>query len=199
MTLDVHIIDLPEDRPVEPSLDSAISFWGLEEHQDDIQNVRDTIARSTGHVHCEAGLLASLVYPTAPKNQEEFDFRSIPKGTEHVIGVAKKCCPVCRHLVTVLETRKAVKLHLPGNHSRYHVWCPPTSLNEDVLIAVEQLVLGHVKQMLEEKQGSCSGASSVTSDDLAGDAPGVPSKRSYTRFTSAVARRLAFAGDPTKG
>ncbi|KAF9065268.1 hypothetical protein BDP27DRAFT_65468 [Rhodocollybia butyracea] len=181
MTLDVHIIDLPEDRPVEPSLDSAISFWGLEEHQDDIQNVRDTIARSTGHVHCEAGLLASLVYPTAPKNQEEFDFRSIPKGTEHVIGVAKKCCPVCRHLVTVLETRKAVKLHLPGNHSRYH------------------LVLGHVKQMLEEKQGSCSGASSVTSDDLAGDAPGVPSKRSYTRFTSAVARRLAFAGDPTKG
>ncbi|KAF9065600.1 hypothetical protein BDP27DRAFT_1404765 [Rhodocollybia butyracea] len=164
ITLDIHVIDLPQSELAEPTLDSALSVWGLEEHSAKIQGLSKRIHNCSGDIHCEAGLLASLLFPSAPKNNS-FDFHSIPRTTLHVIGVAKDCCPVCQHLATVLETTENIKLYLPGNHSRYHAWYPPDSLPSHVLKAVEQQILRYVKQMLEPQQSSCSRASFVSSDD----------------------------------
>ncbi|KAJ7279120.1 hypothetical protein C8J57DRAFT_1574269 [Mycena rebaudengoi] len=41
---------------------------------------------------------------------------------ELAIGVARKCCPLCRILADVAEQQYNIKLDLPGQHARFHPW-----------------------------------------------------------------------------
>ena len=80
------------------------------------------------------------------------------------IGVAKKCCPVCRMLMEILRSKFQINLHIAGSHSRYHPWVPPQWLTEPVLQELEKELLTEVADMATKIiLGTC--ASSPHSDE----------------------------------
>ncbi|KAJ7080505.1 hypothetical protein C8R44DRAFT_824120 [Mycena epipterygia] len=66
-----------------------------------------------------------------------------------VIGVAKKCCPVCRILVEVVQRDYQLKLDLPGQHGRFHPWVAPAWLPIPVLVEIEKRLLAVVAELVD--------------------------------------------------
>ncbi|KAJ7665117.1 hypothetical protein DFH06DRAFT_959093, partial [Mycena polygramma] len=53
------------------------------------------------------------------------------------IGVAKKCCPLCRLLGDILEHNHRLQLKLPGEHATFFPWVPPPWLRPAILEEME--------------------------------------------------------------
>jgi hypothetical protein len=83
---------------------------------------------------------------------------------ELAIGVARKCCPLCRILADVAEQQYEAKLDLPGQHARFHPWVPPCWLPESVLLEIERRLLPIVGK-LAHSPSPASRASSPGSND----------------------------------
>jgi hypothetical protein len=83
---------------------------------------------------------------------------------ELAIGVARKCCPLCRILADVAEQQYNIKLDLPGQHARFHPWVPPCWLPKPVLLKIESRLLPIVGKLAHSPLPA-SRASSPGSDD----------------------------------
>ena len=49
------------------------------------------------------------------------------------IGVSKRCCPVCAHLLTILKTREGMPYIITGKHSKVTACSLPRSLSKDFI------------------------------------------------------------------
>ncbi|KAJ6451603.1 hypothetical protein C8R45DRAFT_1223785 [Mycena sanguinolenta] len=110
-----------------------------------------------GACHCEAGLIASAFLRQHGEESLEqeppalrgalSELSCLAPGMPIAIGVAKKCCPVCRMLMEILHSKFQINLHIAGAHSRYHPWVPPQGLTEPVLQELEKQLLAEVADM----------------------------------------------------
>ncbi|KAJ7928790.1 hypothetical protein B0H13DRAFT_1966188 [Mycena leptocephala] len=101
---------------------------------------KQALGSSEGECHCEAALMASI-YMQRPQSFQDFPSH-IP------IGVAKKCCPLCKMLA-----------------DHFCAWVPPESLPLSVVEELENQMLKVIKAMLEHgKHLKGSRASSPGSD-----------------------------------
>ncbi|KAJ6504795.1 hypothetical protein C8R47DRAFT_1103627 [Mycena vitilis] len=118
-----------------------------------------------GACHCEAGLMASIFLRdktnVTPQGAEpaclEKAFKTmnaedIKTQARFTVGVAKKCCPVCRMLGDVLQDTYMVKFDLPGRHSTYRPWVPPHWLPDAVTAELEVRLIEVVRRMVEAKE-----------------------------------------------
>ncbi|KAJ7274241.1 hypothetical protein C8J57DRAFT_254600 [Mycena rebaudengoi] len=65
------------------------------------------------------------------------------------IGVAKKCCPICRMLKDIAQDDYQVQLDLPGQHGAFHRWVPPRWLPIAVLDEIEKRLLPIVSRLVD--------------------------------------------------
>ncbi|KAJ7757503.1 hypothetical protein B0H16DRAFT_1536844 [Mycena metata] len=108
-----------------------------------------------------------------PDGHEAAFARLFPGGifpAHQSIGVAKKCCPVCRILVKVTQTRLTTRLELPGQHGSYHPWVPPDWLPTSVLLEVEDRLLNVLEKLMVKPEEYLGSRSSSPASSL-GEAP----------------------------
>ncbi|KAE9410150.1 hypothetical protein BT96DRAFT_1012387 [Gymnopus androsaceus JB14] len=193
----VQIFDMPNvELPAVELDENVLTRWNLA--GDDSEYVRQQSKsandkgqvlasdKDKGRVHCEAGLLAALACDETTLRSLQHDqqtmivalIRTLKDQETYVIGVAKKCCPTCRHLATVIEQYHSLKLDLPGSHTRYHAWRPPAWLSDEILLKLETLVLSDVHGMLK-KRSYGSRASSPGSDKSNSKPPKLPNLPEY--------------------
>ncbi|KAJ6466220.1 hypothetical protein C8R45DRAFT_1020937 [Mycena sanguinolenta] len=105
-------------------------------------------ALAKGNCYCEeAGLVASL-YLRQKNPPTEDEFTVVTNGFAHLtvtpddaftIGVADKCCPVCKMLIDILRTKYGLEVHIPaGAHNRFRPWIAPHELPDDVMKDLEE-------------------------------------------------------------
>ncbi|KAE9410638.1 hypothetical protein BT96DRAFT_1012137 [Gymnopus androsaceus JB14] len=133
----VQILDVPDVALPAVELDSVLKQWGLA-GKDVSEYVQQQLklASDAGRSHCEAGLLAALQAAIA-------ELVESLKQETYVIGVAKKCCPTCRHLAKVIKDVHGLQLDLPGSHTQYHPWRPPASSGKLPKAQASPSVSGH--------------------------------------------------------
>ncbi|KAJ6619470.1 hypothetical protein B0H10DRAFT_1163192 [Mycena sp. CBHHK59/15] len=179
-TIDASVIDLPR-KPIE-----GTTNFLLLEHWQTAGRWRDSVTSvvkpilltlkdkgdSRGTVHCEAGLLASLLHssPNEPSVFNDIRNEIGNSVTQVAIAVGKKCCPLCHLLCTIVSKRFGINIELPGQHTQYFPWVPPESLQDDVLREMETEMLHSVSQMLIKNLGvqksRSSSPASVESDPM---------------------------------
>ncbi|KAJ6486072.1 hypothetical protein C8R47DRAFT_1128925 [Mycena vitilis] len=142
-----------------------------------------------GVVHCEAGLVASLLL--CAKTGAESDLHDVepkfladafdPLRTNLLsdqdtiaVGMAQKCCPVCRMLIENLQATLAptkLRLEFTGSHSRVLPWVPPHWLPASVLESLENVLLREISKMVEDRSflTNTNQALSPTSDSPRSD------------------------------
>ncbi|KAJ7064991.1 hypothetical protein C8F01DRAFT_784542 [Mycena amicta] len=141
------------------------------------QHIRDKdLEQQKGASHCEAGLMASLLLPSNPDVSSVDEPRVVSRAFENfesaashlhylnpniifhidpiTIGVAKKCCPLCRILSDSLSQHYKLSIELPGQHSRYFTWVAPHWLPPHILQDIEARLLRVVTSMLMDGVGS---------------------------------------------
>ncbi|KAJ6612678.1 hypothetical protein B0H10DRAFT_2222871 [Mycena sp. CBHHK59/15] len=128
----IQVIELPRDQA-----------YGVDELVKSLEAVYEFNNPNRGATHCEAGLLASIAY-----NPSFSDVQTQVNGAPIPIGVAKKCCPACRHLADVLEKGGRWKFDLPGSHARWHPWVPPHWLPTTILQDLDHQFLSIVSNMV---------------------------------------------------
>ncbi|KAJ6619047.1 hypothetical protein B0H10DRAFT_2189191 [Mycena sp. CBHHK59/15] len=112
---------------------------------------------------------------------------------EYFIGVAKKCCPTCLHLASVLAEEHNVKLGLPGRDTNYHPWHAPAWLSKKVLQRLELNLRGVVQDMVTKTAG-LSHSRGSTADPLSDDWDDTKlNRREYRELTSYVVEVLRKA------
>ncbi|KAJ7491947.1 hypothetical protein FB451DRAFT_512250 [Mycena latifolia] len=167
-----------------------------------LQRARDRdLERTKGACHCEAGLMASLALrlnQTAPLNNAEAEpailanaFEKMPVQSAIAIGVAKKCCPICRMLGKLLWVKHQIAVELPGQHSRYHPWVPPHWLPLEILQALESELLQVVTRMLQNGMHLVSSRSSSPASASDHSAPADEHKEPTASFQGLVSRAAA--------
>ncbi|KAJ7931246.1 hypothetical protein B0H13DRAFT_1858098 [Mycena leptocephala] len=168
----LSIIDLPR-RPINAvPPKQLLEYWGGRctwTKNPTIESIvksfraTDPSAR-TGACHCEAGLMASLVARRKPKEppilSSSLSWLAMPALP---IGVAKKCCPICRMLGDALVS-EGITVELPGQHNHYHPWVPPHWLPEHILVKVEDKLLKIVEAMVVDHDHLATSRSSPGSD-----------------------------------
>ncbi|KAJ7212258.1 hypothetical protein GGX14DRAFT_564732 [Mycena pura] len=144
----------------------AVKAWdekvkaGVKAQLDRLASKTDILPRHSGEVHCEATAMTCLLLRALPplercppgteKNvreafnkfitDEPLPFSPVP------IGVSRKCCPICAILAKLLaNAHNSLKIELPGHHSVYYPWVPPSTLPEDILKNLESEVLDLVQ------------------------------------------------------
>ncbi|KAJ7263979.1 hypothetical protein B0H12DRAFT_1230747 [Mycena haematopus] len=128
-----------------------------EEAQEEAEDAAELIA---------SALPADDKAPQASTEGRAF-FRAVDAEDQEAftIGVADKCCPVCKMLIDLLRTEHQLELHISGAHSRFHPWVPPQWLPDDVMRELEKRLVAIVQSMvLEQTHLHGSRASSPASD-----------------------------------
>ncbi|KAJ7862449.1 hypothetical protein B0H14DRAFT_3612564 [Mycena olivaceomarginata] len=136
------------------------------------------ISLTLGTCHCEAGLIASMVFQRQqglePRDLDEpqpltdaFADLSVTAGAI-AIGVAQKCCPVCRIPIDILRTNERLKVDIVGAHGRFRAWVPPKWLPGDVLDQLEKRLIVVVGKMVgsEHVLSGASAASGGSASDV---------------------------------
>ncbi|KAJ6616246.1 hypothetical protein B0H10DRAFT_1407457 [Mycena sp. CBHHK59/15] len=161
----IEVIELPREPIQAYGADELVEHWKLLGHWPEavadkvtrVMEVRKANNPNRGAAHCEAGLLASLAYTPSSNTAQEPEFltQALRVAREQLndhhsipIGVAKKCCPACRHLADVLEKDGRWKFDLPGSHARWHAWVPPHWLSTTVLKDLENRFISVVSNMV---------------------------------------------------
>ncbi|KAF8183783.1 hypothetical protein K438DRAFT_1937442 [Mycena galopus ATCC 62051] len=162
----VSILDLPSAPISAISYKDLIEYWSktarwssekLKQATSAIQSSRARdVDRAKAAWHCEAGLMASLLLRSNPDLSPVDKPAVVSRAFQNlqcltspiIIGVAKKCCPVCRMLSESLRSRYQLSIELPGQHSRYFPWVPPHWLPMDILQDIEARLLQVVTSML---------------------------------------------------
>ncbi|KAF8169157.1 hypothetical protein K438DRAFT_2024760 [Mycena galopus ATCC 62051] len=206
----VSILDLPSAPISAISYKDLIAYWSKTTHWSSaklkkatsaIQRIRDQdLDRVKGACHCEAGLMASLLLRSNPDHSPVNEPSAVSRAFQNLqcpaspimIGVAKKCCPVCRMLSESLRSRHQLSIELPGQHSRYFPWVPPHWLPIDVLQDVEARLLQVVTSMLMEEEHLASSRSSTPASDNSASSeehrgPSARHKAFFIQATSGVA------------
>ncbi|KAJ6585041.1 hypothetical protein B0H19DRAFT_407169 [Mycena capillaripes] len=75
---------------------------------------------------------------------------SAPNPYTFPIGVAKKCCPVCKMLIQTIQGTSDVKLEFAGAHARFYPWVPPDWLPVSILEALEVSLLQTITDMVRD-------------------------------------------------
>ncbi|KAJ6557309.1 hypothetical protein DFH09DRAFT_542515 [Mycena vulgaris] len=163
--IDIHlsVIDLPQTGIPEITASELLSRWSTktlwsDQVQEEVRRHilgkegREVLQATDGACHCEAGLIASFLSPgNGPEGPETF--KAITSLTIPVaIGVAKKCCPVCRMLANIVKRTTELDLELPGQHSSFFPWVPPHWLPTSILDELEKNLLTVVTSMIVEKK-----------------------------------------------
>ncbi|KAJ7067065.1 hypothetical protein C8F01DRAFT_657841 [Mycena amicta] len=129
------------------------------------------IPAKRGQCHCEAALISSIYLRRKDLNDLPAEKReptvvasafknfSPDMSDSFTVGVAKKCCPICKLVVTALRGWQ-IDLNISGAHSRYHPWVPPQWLPDDIIIELEIELIKRVSALLVRP----SRASSPTGD-----------------------------------
>ncbi|KAJ7292801.1 hypothetical protein C8J57DRAFT_1267136 [Mycena rebaudengoi] len=162
----ISIVDLPRQPIQEHSQLDLLEHWGqLAGWSKPLRNAVTKKLRpmdlrtDRGAVHCEAGLVASLLLrrhtvdvhsPEPPVLTEAFAHLTAKlPDAERAIGMAKKCCPMCRLLIETLQASPTfLRLEYGGGHSRFHPWVPPHWLPSSVLEDLEKRLLHRVSDMV---------------------------------------------------
>ncbi|THH26353.1 hypothetical protein EUX98_g7834 [Antrodiella citrinella] len=148
-----------------------------------------------GRCHCEAGIMA-LMYAklrgpdkdTNPLRESEFPL---------AIGVSKKCCPICWELGQILSAHFELSVALPGTHSVFSFWIPPSWLPENVLTTLESVLLEKLRRMTTPPplSNQPSPASAPSDSDDTHDYSGVKTVRLPPQFMlDAVVCDLFYEG-----
>ncbi|KAF8214981.1 hypothetical protein K438DRAFT_1954988 [Mycena galopus ATCC 62051] len=120
------------------------------------------IPSTQGACHCEAGLVTSIFLrqqDIASKSLDEplvltdaFADLDVVAGHPFTIGVAKKCCPICKMLLDILRTENNFNVDIAGAHSRFRPWVPPKWLPSRVLNKLEEDLLKVVMKMMADRE-----------------------------------------------
>ncbi|KAJ7253724.1 hypothetical protein B0H12DRAFT_1233592 [Mycena haematopus] len=102
----------------------------------------------SGACHCEAGLVADLLHRSGAQPVSGEDLQS---DTAILLGVAKKCCPVCYILIDEVKKLYHLNFNAPGAHNTFHPWFPPESLPSPLLQQIEKRLLAILAEMAIEK------------------------------------------------
>ncbi|KAJ7058129.1 hypothetical protein C8F01DRAFT_1371567 [Mycena amicta] len=146
-------------------------------------NVKGPIPAKLGQCHCEVGLISSiylrqknLLDDLPPEKREPqvvaeaFANFAWETSGPCTVGVAKKCCPICKLVITILRGRQ-FDLNISGAHSRYHPWVPPEWLPDDILVEVETKLVERMTALLVRPSRASSPTSDGDRSSLAGVFP----------------------------
>ncbi|KAJ7130221.1 hypothetical protein C8R44DRAFT_62658 [Mycena epipterygia] len=210
-TIKLAIVDFPRLPIKEISVDALLTRWTdiaqwPELLRDNIENeirAEDMTHHRKGAVHCEAGLITSLLHLDEVNAENEAEpeilikaFKNLsesklPHGQDitFAIGVAKKCCPICQMLFEILRSEPTnLDVEFAGGHSRFHPWVPPYWLPTSVLETLEKALLQKIAEMVGEGAhlvGSrASSPASINSDQS-------PPKRFRTTADAIMARLVS--------
>ncbi|KAJ7071852.1 hypothetical protein B0H15DRAFT_85349 [Mycena belliarum] len=143
-----------------------------------------------GACHSEAGLMAAIL--SGMKSNDDAQLESAAE-LRMAIGVAKKCCPICRMLSEQALEQYDVHVELPGRHSRYHPWVAPhwlprqiTAELESRLILIVHGMTKHMKDLHSSRSSSPSSDRSDSEDEDEGDT----SQNHLDAFDSYLSRQL---------
>ncbi|THH27542.1 hypothetical protein EUX98_g6645 [Antrodiella citrinella] len=129
--------------------------------------VDGTKLKLEGRFHCEAGIMALLYAKLRGPDQEENPLRE--SEFPLTIGVSKKCCPICWELGQILSADFELSVALPGTHSVFSFWIPPSWLPDNVLAKLELVLLEKLRLMTTppplSNQSSPSSAPSASGDE----------------------------------
>ena len=86
------------------------------------------------------------------------------------IGVAKKSCAICYLTADTVnhwlkKRGHQLQFRLPGAHSVYSTWMPPTWLPIEVLNDLEAVMLARLKSMLVDHDGAGQSSPNDTDDE----------------------------------
>ncbi|KAJ7665876.1 hypothetical protein DFH06DRAFT_1185273 [Mycena polygramma] len=167
--VNVSVVDLPR-APVHayPPKEIVARWARIEKWEDAVQisvlnALKETaIEPDDGACHCEAALMTSVILRANTKAKPEFaepiclirafesmDASDIAMESRFAVGVAKKCCTVCKMLGDILQDRYWVKFDLPGGDSTLRPWVPPHWLPDAVTADLEKRLVGVVRRMVE--------------------------------------------------
>ncbi|KAJ7127146.1 hypothetical protein C8R44DRAFT_115449 [Mycena epipterygia] len=186
--IEVLVADLPRGQITVETSQALMARWAeLGGWSDSIKaSVLAALALSPldaqkGACHCEAGLIllrAKSKEVTAietPKVLKEMlkalGDKNINGQSAFTIGVAKKCCPLCRHLGELLQKTYKLRFDLPGRHSVYRPWVPPAWLPTDILEDLETKMLEVIEKMVAKHDHLRSSRVSSPGSDPSVDAP----------------------------
>ncbi|TCD67980.1 hypothetical protein EIP91_011649 [Steccherinum ochraceum] len=129
----------------------------------------------SGGCHCEATLMAML-HASGSNTTAQLG------SSRYTIGVSKKCCPFCWDLGQILNDKYNLNLALPGHHSVYSPWIPPSGLADDDLKELEKVLLGRLQDMLDVPHDRSNATSPGPSEP--DDPQSIPQYDAYFRIPS---------------
>ncbi|KAJ6486073.1 hypothetical protein C8R47DRAFT_1128928 [Mycena vitilis] len=174
--MNVAIVDFPRLPIKELTVMDLVGHWTekgvwssdlADAARSEIAKVVEQADLGKGAVHCEAGLAASLLLSLNPEETSGMEpeilrraFQSMrsklkpgqKQKLQLAIGVAKKCCPICRMLIEILQASPTSKMDIEfaGGHSRFHLWVAPHWLPNEVLKTLEMDLLTKISEMMEK-------------------------------------------------
>ncbi|TCD62961.1 hypothetical protein EIP91_006192 [Steccherinum ochraceum] len=145
---------------------AVVDYWAKMEKitASEASVLREKVSHNTvlrGACHCEASIMATLYkegFTYAPHEMRKVLDGFLFAGNR-VIGVSEKSCPLCFELANVLRMRNNVDIILPGHHTVYSHWIPPSWLP---LADLERLEGSLLRQLREIMMIRSSGAQSIT-------------------------------------
>ncbi|KAJ7709627.1 hypothetical protein B0H17DRAFT_1190814 [Mycena rosella] len=160
----------------------ALCSWSEETKADltslvEVEKIQEQdVDRVRGACHCEAGLMASLIahlelkgpndeVGVQPEVLSNVFAKMDMQASQFSIGMAKKCCPVCRLLAETIKSAHGLDLELPGKHLHYYPWVPPHWLPASILEAMDRRLIGIIDEMVTaDRHLDTSRTSSPASD-----------------------------------
>ncbi|KAJ7639031.1 hypothetical protein FB45DRAFT_1133888 [Roridomyces roridus] len=198
--LDLRIVELPRQAVVRHEWPAMVKHWGkigrrktteVQQLPDLLPKLADSVTPTNeyGTVHCEAGIMASMLNGRAQEPStvhSAFDtlrreytviysvmfsgflLALIRPNLEITIGVAKKSCPACSLLAETINMSPTanITVEVPGRHANWVPWVPPHWLPRDILEAMEIRLINVVLGLLKRHYDlTASNASSPISEE----------------------------------
>ncbi|KAJ7639061.1 hypothetical protein FB45DRAFT_1023806 [Roridomyces roridus] len=165
--LDLRLLELPRQEVAHHEWKAVVEHWELP--------VPTTPVNEHGAVHCEAGIMASMVegLDQEPSNVRDAFDALRTEYTNHIdsseqsitIGIAKKSCPTCKLLAEVINKTREIKIDVQGSHTTFSPWVPPHWLPPDILEALEQRLMKIVLELVRDNIRVTTPSSSSTVND----------------------------------
>lgn len=150
MSLNIVKMQVPTEKCQAVTSTSAL----LDEFTDDpvirenLQDLERFGGKFTGVIHAEATLMAFIKEASRTATELPSSFVDILKDANK-IGVAKKCCWLCKELGEAMGQNNQT-FSLPGTSGLVFSWAPPTGLDIAVLQQLEDRLKNRLFKYLEK-------------------------------------------------
>ncbi|KAJ6606460.1 hypothetical protein DFH09DRAFT_1120294 [Mycena vulgaris] len=170
MTINISVVDFPRCPIKEVSPENLLRHWKIRAGWSDTLSAAvesemravELSQTTKGAVHCEAGLVASLLL----RLRKPQDLNAAePQILVDAFASVTECCPVCRMLIELLQTD-------PTNLKPVSSVGPPHWLPISVLHKLEKGLLQKIAEVVADRDDfKASRSSSTTKYDFSDDFP----------------------------